>query len=103
MSTSSTAGKGKRVQAEVSSPRPILLPEDGHARKRGGAAEKRGWSLFNEDVRRGRFFALVGLAFLLAAAVSFATSPESQKRICERLKSAKVPFDGPLEILPGIF
>jgi cell division protein FtsQ len=76
MSSSSVGGKGKRAQAEVSSPRPILLPEDGHARKRGGAAEKRGWSLFNEDVRRGRFFALVGLAFLLAAAVSFATSPE---------------------------
>jgi catechol 2,3-dioxygenase-like lactoylglutathione lyase family enzyme len=35
--------------------------------------------------------------------VSFAVSPESQKRICERLKAHKVPFDGPLEILPGIF
>ena len=35
--------------------------------------------------------------------VSFAVSPESQKRICERLKANKVPFDGPLEILPGIF
>ena len=35
--------------------------------------------------------------------VSFAVSPESQKRICERLQAAKVPFDGPLEILPGIF
>ena len=35
--------------------------------------------------------------------VSFAVSPESQKRICERLKAANVPFDGPLEILPGIF
>jgi catechol 2,3-dioxygenase-like lactoylglutathione lyase family enzyme len=35
--------------------------------------------------------------------VSFAVSPESQNRICERLKSAHVPFDGPLEILPGIF
>jgi cell division protein FtsQ len=32
--------------------------------------------LFNEDVRRGRFFALVGLAFIFAAAVSFTTSPE---------------------------
>ena len=40
------------------------------------AASKQGWKLFNEDVRRGRFFALVGLAFLFAAAVSFATSPE---------------------------
>ncbi len=35
--------------------------------------------------------------------VSFAVSPESQKRICARLKAAKVPFDGPMEILPGIF
>jgi len=46
-------------------------------KKRGGpAASKQGWKLFDEDVRRGRFFALVGLAFLFAAAVSFATSPE---------------------------
>jgi cell division protein FtsQ len=37
---------------------------------------KAGWRLFNEDIRRGSFFALVGLAFLTAAAVSFATSPE---------------------------
>jgi catechol 2,3-dioxygenase-like lactoylglutathione lyase family enzyme len=35
--------------------------------------------------------------------VAFAVSPESQKRICERLRAANVPFDGPLEILPGIF
>lgn len=70
------AGKGKHVQAEVSSSRPILLPDDGRSKKRGGAAEKRGWSLFNEDVRRGRFFSLIGLAFILAAAVSFVTSPE---------------------------
>jgi catechol 2,3-dioxygenase-like lactoylglutathione lyase family enzyme len=35
--------------------------------------------------------------------VSFAVSPESQKRICERLKANKIPFDGPMEILPGIF
>jgi hypothetical protein len=49
----------------------------GEARKHGGsAASKQGWKLFNEDVRRGRFFALVGLAFICAAAVSFATSPE---------------------------
>ena len=46
-------------------------------KKRGGpAASKQGWKLFNEDVRRGRFFALVGLAFIVAAAVSFVTSPE---------------------------
>jgi hypothetical protein len=30
-------------------------------------------------------------------------SPASQKRICERLKAHNVPFDGPMEILPGIF
>jgi cell division protein FtsQ len=66
----------QRAQAEVSSPRPLLVPEDGRSRKKGGAAEKRGWSLFNEDVRRGRIFSLIGLAFILAAAVSFATSPE---------------------------
>src|SRR5689334_15097068 len=35
--------------------------------------------------------------------VSFAVSPESQKRICAQLKAANVPFDGPMEILPGIF
>jgi cell division protein FtsQ len=55
--------------------RPVLVADDSH-RKKGGAAEKRGWSLFNEDIRRGRIVALIGLAFLLAAAVSFATSPE---------------------------
>ena len=67
----------QRVQAEVSNPRPMLLPDDGQSKKKvSGAAEKRGWSLFNEDIRRGRFFSLIGLAFILAAAVSFATSPE---------------------------
>ena len=35
--------------------------------------------------------------------VSFAVSPESQKRMCAQLKAANVPFDGPMEILPGIF
>jgi hypothetical protein len=35
--------------------------------------------------------------------VSFAVSPESQARICKRLEEHKVPYDGPLEILPGIF
>jgi catechol 2,3-dioxygenase-like lactoylglutathione lyase family enzyme len=35
--------------------------------------------------------------------VSFAVSPESQARICQRLEAAKVHYDGPLEILPGIF
>src|SRR5262249_30031038 len=35
--------------------------------------------------------------------VSFAVSPESQQRIRKRLEAAKVAYDGPLEILPGIF
>jgi cell division protein FtsQ len=66
-----------RAQAQVSGARPVLLPEGGHGtKKRSGAAEKTGWRLFNEDVRRGRFFSLVGLAFVVTAAVSFATSPE---------------------------
>jgi len=34
--------------------------------------------------------------------VSFAVSPKSQARIRERLDAHKVPYDGPLEILPGI-
>ena len=57
---------------------PLPLQDDGHqGKKRGGsAASKQGWKLFNEDVRHGRFFALVGLACIVAAAVSFATSPE---------------------------
>jgi cell division septal protein FtsQ len=44
--------------------------------RKQSAASRHGWRLFNEDVRRGRFFSLVGLAFIMAAAVSFATSPE---------------------------
>ena len=35
--------------------------------------------------------------------VSFAVSPESQTRIRSKLEAARVPYDGPLEILPGIF
>ena len=35
--------------------------------------------------------------------VSFAVSPESQARICKQLETAKVAYDGPMEILPGIF
>jgi cell division protein FtsQ len=64
-----------RVQAQVlgAPANPMLLP-DGSRRREG--AEKQGWRLFSEDVRRGRFFALIGLVFLLAAGVSFATSPE---------------------------
>ena len=54
---------------------PVPLAEK-RAKRGSEAASKGGWRLFNEDVRRGRFFALVGLAFLTAAAISFATSPE---------------------------
>ena len=53
-----------------------MTGEQGRRGPGGQAASKQGWKLFNEDVRRGRFFALVGLAFIFAAAVSFATSPE---------------------------
>ena len=35
--------------------------------------------------------------------VSFAVSPESQARIRAGLEAHKIPYDGPLEILPGIF
>jgi len=35
--------------------------------------------------------------------VSFAVSPASQARIRARLEAAKVPYDGPLEVLPGVF
>jgi catechol 2,3-dioxygenase-like lactoylglutathione lyase family enzyme len=35
--------------------------------------------------------------------VSFAVSPESQARIRARLEERKISYDGPLEILPGIF
>ena len=35
--------------------------------------------------------------------VSFAVSPAGQKDICARLKAHGVAFDGPMEILPGIF
>ena len=35
--------------------------------------------------------------------VSFAVSPESQARIRARLDASQIPYDGPLEILPGIF
>jgi catechol 2,3-dioxygenase-like lactoylglutathione lyase family enzyme len=35
--------------------------------------------------------------------VSFAVSPQGQARIRARLDAAKLPYDGPLEILPGIF
>ncbi len=77
------AGSGTRAgpkpQAELRSvhPNPIrpvnsLQPK----RPRDIAASKQGWRLFAEDVRQGRFFALVGLAFIVAAAVSFATSRE---------------------------
>jgi catechol 2,3-dioxygenase-like lactoylglutathione lyase family enzyme len=35
--------------------------------------------------------------------VSFAVSPQGQARICARLEAAKIAYDGPLEILPGVF
>jgi glyoxylase I family protein len=35
--------------------------------------------------------------------VSFAVSPQSQACIRERLEAAGIPYDGPLEIMPGIF
>jgi catechol 2,3-dioxygenase-like lactoylglutathione lyase family enzyme len=35
--------------------------------------------------------------------VSFAVSPKGQGRICESLSANDIPFDGPMEILPGIF
>jgi catechol 2,3-dioxygenase-like lactoylglutathione lyase family enzyme len=35
--------------------------------------------------------------------VSFAVSPQSQARIRARLEANKVPYDGPMEILPGVF
>jgi catechol 2,3-dioxygenase-like lactoylglutathione lyase family enzyme len=35
--------------------------------------------------------------------VSFAVSPKTQARIIERLKASKVPYDGPMEVLPGVF
>jgi catechol 2,3-dioxygenase-like lactoylglutathione lyase family enzyme len=35
--------------------------------------------------------------------VSFAVSPESQTRIRKRLEANQIPYDGPLEILPGVF
>jgi cell division septal protein FtsQ len=79
MSRDRNAGRGSRSQTG-----PLASVEEARqAKKRGGtqrvpgsAASKQGWKLFNEDVRKGRFFALVGLAFIFAAAVSFATSPE---------------------------
>ncbi|MDQ5826408.1 MAG: hypothetical protein M3441_19630, partial [Chloroflexota bacterium] len=82
MSEQTITGKGgmqpvRRPQAEIAGAH-NALPHDDHVRGRQGnsAATKTGWRLFSEDVRRGRFFALVGLAFIAAAAVSFATSPE---------------------------
>jgi len=35
--------------------------------------------------------------------VSFAVSPKTQARIMERLKANGVPYDGPMEVLPGVF
>lgn len=83
MNDQSIAGKGggspaRRPQAEIMGAQNAIGSDDGQIGRRqsGTAANKTGWRLFSEDVRRGRFFALVGLAFILAGAVSFATSPE---------------------------
>jgi hypothetical protein len=35
--------------------------------------------------------------------VSFAVSPASQDRIRDRLERAHVPYQGPIEVLPGVF
>ncbi len=35
--------------------------------------------------------------------VSFAVGPESQGRIRARLERAGVPYDGPIEVLPGVY
>ena len=35
--------------------------------------------------------------------VSFAVSPKTQARIRERLEANGIPYDGPLEVLPGVF
>lgn len=35
--------------------------------------------------------------------VSFAVSPSSQAQICARLTEHKIPYDGPIEVLPGVF
>lgn len=67
--------RGTRVHAQVKGERTAAM-DDSQPLRRGASASKQGWRLFSEDVRRGRFFALVGIAFLLVAAVSFATSPE---------------------------
>jgi catechol 2,3-dioxygenase-like lactoylglutathione lyase family enzyme len=35
--------------------------------------------------------------------VSFAVSPQTQARIRARLEANRVPYDGPFEVLPGVF
>jgi len=72
-----TQAHSRRTHAQVIGERAPLLPDDSRSSRRGGvAASKQGWKLFSEDVRQGRFFALVGLAFIIAGAISFGTSPE---------------------------
>jgi cell division septal protein FtsQ len=44
------------------------------ARAQARGNERVGWGLFRDDVKRGRIVDLIGLALLLAVAVSFATS-----------------------------
>ncbi len=83
MTDQSISSKGgtspaRRPQAEITGARNAVGPDDGQVGRKYSttAANRTGWRLLSEDVRRGRFFALVGLAFILAGAVSFATSPE---------------------------
>ena len=72
-----TQAHSRRTHAQVIGERAPLLPDDSRSSRRSGvAASKQGWKLFSEDVRQGRFFALVGLAFIIAGAISFGTSPE---------------------------
>jgi hypothetical protein len=35
--------------------------------------------------------------------VSFAVSPQTQAQIRARLEANRVPYDGPFEVLPGVF
>lgn len=83
MTDQTVIGKGgsapaRRPQAEITGARNALGSDDGQVGRKhsGAAANKTGWRLLSEDIRRGRFFAIVGLAFITAGAVSFATSPE---------------------------
>src|SRR5215210_1006090 len=71
----SSRTRSQQANPAVNVPRLVTSSDEGHV-KGAAAASKQGWRLFNEDVRRGRFFAMLGLAAIVAAAVSFATSAE---------------------------